>query len=347
MPDAPTTDDEAFLRAIVDAPADEAPRLVYADWLDERGDPRGAYLRAELKWARERAYDRTPGDVIALANTLDSLWVSRVSRPPVGVCFDGHGFQDRGPELTLSDVLRVEQRLGRRLPSDYRAFLLNVNGGRPGRREIALRNGLRGIEWPLSPDRVEEFLAVRPDQQGLEAAWAAFRVGRTALFDRFIPIARLEGNAYLLLGVDDRAWCHVYRWPGPDDEGDQTLAVKLEDTLADLLDRLQMPLARIAGLIRDGDVRRLIHWLDTGGSVETYGRGSMGDLVSTAIRSRRADIVQELFHRKATLTGEAIRLANSAGDPEITELVQARWRELPDLHRMILRLGNHTPNEAG
>jgi uncharacterized protein (TIGR02996 family) len=30
------TDDEAFVRAIVAAPADDAPRLVYADWLDER-----------------------------------------------------------------------------------------------------------------------------------------------------------------------------------------------------------------------------------------------------------------------------------------------------------------------
>jgi uncharacterized protein (TIGR02996 family) len=32
------TDDEAFIRAIVDAPGDDAPRLIYADWLDERGD---------------------------------------------------------------------------------------------------------------------------------------------------------------------------------------------------------------------------------------------------------------------------------------------------------------------
>jgi uncharacterized protein (TIGR02996 family) len=36
------TDDEAFIGAIVDAPGDDAPRLVYADWLDERGDPRFA-----------------------------------------------------------------------------------------------------------------------------------------------------------------------------------------------------------------------------------------------------------------------------------------------------------------
>ena len=28
------TDDEAFIRCIVDHPGDDTPRLVYADWLD-------------------------------------------------------------------------------------------------------------------------------------------------------------------------------------------------------------------------------------------------------------------------------------------------------------------------
>ncbi|HKB04413.1 MAG TPA: TIGR02996 domain-containing protein [Gemmataceae bacterium] len=35
----------AFLRAIYADPADAAPRLVYADWLDERNDPRGEAIR--------------------------------------------------------------------------------------------------------------------------------------------------------------------------------------------------------------------------------------------------------------------------------------------------------------
>jgi uncharacterized protein (TIGR02996 family) len=37
--------DEAFLRAILAAPEDDAPRLVYADWLEERGDVRAELLR--------------------------------------------------------------------------------------------------------------------------------------------------------------------------------------------------------------------------------------------------------------------------------------------------------------
>jgi uncharacterized protein (TIGR02996 family) len=35
----------AFLEALLDAPGDAGLRLVFADWLDERGDPRGELLR--------------------------------------------------------------------------------------------------------------------------------------------------------------------------------------------------------------------------------------------------------------------------------------------------------------
>jgi uncharacterized protein (TIGR02996 family) len=39
------TDEEAFLRAIRANPEDDAPWLIYADWLEERGDPRAALYR--------------------------------------------------------------------------------------------------------------------------------------------------------------------------------------------------------------------------------------------------------------------------------------------------------------
>jgi uncharacterized protein (TIGR02996 family) len=37
--------DEPFLRALLEDPADDGPWLVYADWLEERGDPRAALYR--------------------------------------------------------------------------------------------------------------------------------------------------------------------------------------------------------------------------------------------------------------------------------------------------------------
>src|SRR5262249_10931714 len=43
--------EEAFLSRLADHPDDDVTRLVYADWLDERGDARAAYLRAEVALA--------------------------------------------------------------------------------------------------------------------------------------------------------------------------------------------------------------------------------------------------------------------------------------------------------
>jgi uncharacterized protein (TIGR02996 family) len=43
---------EAFMQRIRAYPDDDAPRLVFADWLDEQGDPRGAFIRVQLALAQ-------------------------------------------------------------------------------------------------------------------------------------------------------------------------------------------------------------------------------------------------------------------------------------------------------
>src|SRR5213078_3097387 len=46
----------ALLAAIRQAPADDAPRLVYADWLDEHGQPeRAEFIRVQIEADRELA----------------------------------------------------------------------------------------------------------------------------------------------------------------------------------------------------------------------------------------------------------------------------------------------------
>ena len=44
---------EAFLSDILASPEDDAPRLVYADWLSENGDePRAEFIRAQVELPR-------------------------------------------------------------------------------------------------------------------------------------------------------------------------------------------------------------------------------------------------------------------------------------------------------
>jgi uncharacterized protein (TIGR02996 family) len=49
-----TSDADAFEAAIAAAPDDQAPRLVFADWLDERGDGDAAARQRRLATLRER-----------------------------------------------------------------------------------------------------------------------------------------------------------------------------------------------------------------------------------------------------------------------------------------------------
>lgn len=77
-------EDEAFIRAIRETPDDETARLVYTDWLDDRDDPRGDYLRAEAEWVAlqpsDEQYRSLFRQISQLAATLDPAWFAIVSR---------------------------------------------------------------------------------------------------------------------------------------------------------------------------------------------------------------------------------------------------------------------------
>jgi uncharacterized protein (TIGR02996 family) len=58
------TPEQAFFQAIREAPADDTPRLVYADWLDENGQPeRAEFIRLQYRLA---AMDEEDSDRLAL-----------------------------------------------------------------------------------------------------------------------------------------------------------------------------------------------------------------------------------------------------------------------------------------
>lgn len=88
-------DEEAgFLSAIRQAPTDETARLVYADWLDERGGSasaaKSAFLRLEIQlaYAPDDSPDRLDGPerLRRLASTLDRLWLELLARVPLEGC---------------------------------------------------------------------------------------------------------------------------------------------------------------------------------------------------------------------------------------------------------------------
>src|SRR4051794_26810457 len=76
--------DDAFLQSIIESPEDDAPRLVYADWLEERGDAaRAEFIRVQCQRAGMDEEDpRQVGLLIrerALLKEHSRRWVGRLS----------------------------------------------------------------------------------------------------------------------------------------------------------------------------------------------------------------------------------------------------------------------------
>lgn len=248
-----TADEEALLRAVVDAPGDDAPRLVYADWLEEHGHPeRAEYLRFEVKLAhhlRGAALDRE-AIIRWLANEFNQsqivlnvcpCWLARVSRPPMGVCCEHITFADPSPDrirpaVSVEGIWAIDDRLF--LPKDYQAFLLNYNGGRPRPATFRLPDGgsvrIDGFHslWSMDGTAVfDEGDLVRSWQRHLGPLGQGFGT-------EWLEIGRADGGRRLYLNLDTSYGSRVLLG----DPNDTRLSGWLADThFAEVLARFEGP----------------------------------------------------------------------------------------------------------
>src|SRR5947207_2004490 len=135
-------DEHPFLAAIVDRPADDEPRLVYADYLDETGNALDA-ARADLIRV-QIALDRLPEDDarrVELAEKQNELldihraaWTAPLASlgakfqfrrgVPDAVALDAATFLARGEELFDNTQVRAGRSFVRRLRLDEPARVL-------------------------------------------------------------------------------------------------------------------------------------------------------------------------------------------------------------------------------
>jgi uncharacterized protein (TIGR02996 family) len=78
----PVSDTDILYRAVLDNPDDDTLRLVYADALEESGDPRrGAFVREQVALSRVPEYDPLWVRVRAHGRTFDPLWTEGLDLP--------------------------------------------------------------------------------------------------------------------------------------------------------------------------------------------------------------------------------------------------------------------------
>ncbi len=106
-----------LLQAIVENPEDDTPRLVYADWLEENGDPeRAEFIRVQCDLARLPRHDPAYPELLAREEELLAEHKKKWAEPMTPYCrkftFD-RGFPDHislslyGFDQHLNDILTV------------------------------------------------------------------------------------------------------------------------------------------------------------------------------------------------------------------------------------------------
>lgn len=146
----PATDEAQLYAAILDAPADDGLRLVYADWLDEHGQgERGEFIRVQVKIAalnRELLSDedcqdpRCPGcqERLGLQERERELWTNRDWLPmkTVPMTSGWNVFIDQTVGLSEREPANFPTAIVRRgFPDSVRLTLAAFMGGPCGRCE--------------------------------------------------------------------------------------------------------------------------------------------------------------------------------------------------------------------
>jgi uncharacterized protein (TIGR02996 family) len=141
---------EHFFDAILDRPQDDAPRYRYADWLDERCDPLGEFIRVQCRLAtlpaahacvlelerreRELLAEHEKSWVDGMEGTLDWWTFRRGFMDEIGTCtdrfLDNAGVLFERAPIREVHLCRARDRLGALAASAYlqRADYLDLSG---------------------------------------------------------------------------------------------------------------------------------------------------------------------------------------------------------------------------
>jgi uncharacterized protein (TIGR02996 family) len=242
------TPDDAFLQAIIESPDDDSPRLIYADYLEEHGQPERAELvRVQCELARcepwTQSHRALAGRGASLLEAHADSWAGPLGLNPYPANFR-RGFVERDA-FAPSRFLALAPRVFERTPLRQVDLMVPDAGGHvyTGRRspeEERLRDERIVGSDLLTPVRVLKLFGLG-HETGVKLA-ASPHVGLLeelglyggAAAEAWGPLARGRMSGMRRLSLS------VYDDPSPGEPGDSGLEVLSRSPLAPLLEDLYL-----------------------------------------------------------------------------------------------------------
>ncbi|QJX00286.1 TIGR02996 domain-containing protein [Frigoriglobus tundricola] len=188
----------ALLANVLSAPADDTPRLVLADWLEEHNEEAlGRFVRAGVVAARFRGEELIddPDYYTALATLTDvataahpALWVSELGVGPSPLAFGDWSWDSVGD--------RVMVRIGAALGAFTRGLLAELNVTRGEWYAVASR---ALVAWPIERVRVTDVPGLTFTVEPVESGWRI--TGRLKTPRRNVPLSRIALPAAMAPGA--------------------------------------------------------------------------------------------------------------------------------------------------
>lgn len=123
-------------------------------------------------------------------------------------------YRREAPPAAAADVERLERRIGRELPADYRTYLLERDGGRPVGNDEALK----------------EIFGVREDAPDWSNMWDKLDIFADRVPPWLLPVAQDEYGNLFALSLREQDFGSVWFWDHEEeaDEGEPASEENIE-----------------------------------------------------------------------------------------------------------------------
>jgi cell wall assembly regulator SMI1 len=141
--------------------------------------------------------------------------------------------RDVGKKIFDLDIRRLENRLGVKLPEEYRAFLEKYNGGRPNAKYFLV------VGFDNEPRQILDFYGIDDPIESCRLDWN-FEVLFGRMPNGFFPIACEDGGNIICLSLAAKSYGNIFYWDHDEESQPATYVnvYKVADTFKEFFDGL-------------------------------------------------------------------------------------------------------------